>query len=121
MDFDRYLESFDDDAGGKEQAALAIYYLETEEENSSASQSEIRSLIRTSRSTVSPSGTTSYFNRLDDAEWITPVGNNEYRTTPKERRRWRRYSTIAHSRVPGKKTICSLTWRTSKGTGDTSS
>lgn len=81
MKFDEFLVNFEKDAGGKEQIALAIYYLETEEGKQSVSQSEIRSLIRSSQSTISPSGTSAYFKRLANAKWIAPTGDNEYRLT----------------------------------------
>lgn len=81
MSFDRYLEAFDVDAGGKEQAALALYYLGEVEGRPSVTQSEVRSEIERSRSTYSPSGVSMYFDRLDADGLIASVGDGGYRLT----------------------------------------
>ena len=82
MSFDRYLESLDEDAGGKEHIALALFYLEEIEGHQSVSQADIRPLIEESISTFSPSGTSRYITRLSEDGWIAPVGDNQYRMTP---------------------------------------
>lgn len=81
MSYDHYLDAFDDEAGGKEQTALAIYYLGEVEGKSSISQSEVRSLIQRSRSTISPSGVSRYISRLRGDSLVAPVGNGGYRLT----------------------------------------
>lgn len=81
MNYDRYLEAFDDEAGGKEQTALAIYYLGEVEGKPSVSQSEVRSLIHRSRSTISPSGVSRYISRLRGDSLVASVGNGGYRLT----------------------------------------
>lgn len=82
MNFDWYLESFDDEAGAKEHSALAVYYLEKVEGRNSVSQAGVRSLIQDSHSTFSPTGISRYFQRLKDDKWLASVGEVEYRLTP---------------------------------------
>ncbi|MDZ7849980.1 MAG: hypothetical protein U5K70_03925 [Halodesulfurarchaeum sp.] len=82
MSFDRYLEGLDDDAGGKEHAALALYYLDEVEGQPKVAQAEVRTEIKQSRSIYSPSGVSRYFDRLDGDGLIASVGNGEYRLTP---------------------------------------
>lgn len=82
MSFDRYLEAFDDGAGGKEQAALAVYYLAEIEGKTRVTQAEVRTEIEQSRSTYSPSGVSRCFKRLDGDGLIASVGNGGYRLTP---------------------------------------
>ena len=82
MSFDRYLEAFDDDSGGKEQTALALYYLGEVEGQPKVTQAEVRSEIERSRSTYSPTGVSKYFDRLDGDDLIASVGDDGYRLTP---------------------------------------
>lgn len=82
MSFDRYLEAFDDDTGGKEHAALAVYYLGEVEAQPRVTQAEVRTEIERSRSTYSPTGVSRYFDRLDKDGLIASVGDGGYRLTP---------------------------------------
>lgn len=82
MSFDRYLEAFDDDAGGKEQIALALYHIGEVEGPPRVTQAEVRTEIERSRSTYSPSGVSKYFDRLDGDDLIASVGDGGYRLTP---------------------------------------
>lgn len=82
MSFDRYLEAFDSNAGGKEQAALALYYVGEVEGQPRVTQAEVRTEIERSRSTYSPSGVSRYFDRLDGDGLIASVGDGRYRLTP---------------------------------------
>lgn len=82
MSFDQYLGAFDNEAGGKEQTALAVYYLGEVKGHPSVSQSDVRSIIRQSRSTFSPSGVSRYISRLQEDGLVASVGNGGYRLTP---------------------------------------
>ncbi|QLK26370.1 hypothetical protein HYG81_01755 [Natrinema zhouii] len=81
MEYDYLLRHFDSGAGQKEQVALIIYYLENDKNKTSINQSDAKTLIQHSRSTVSPSSTSTYFSRLRETGWITPTENEGYRLT----------------------------------------
>jgi DNA-binding PadR family transcriptional regulator len=85
MDFNRLLEHFDEDTGQKEQVALAIHYYEEINNQDNITQSKIKDVIRRSRSSVSTSSISTYFTRLEEADWITPTGSGGYRLTPQGR------------------------------------
>lgn len=81
MSFDRYLGALDGDAGGDEQVAVAIYYLEEVEGEGTVSQADASELIQRSRATIAADGTSMYFTRLKDDRWITRAGDDGYRLT----------------------------------------
>ncbi|MDG5778890.1 hypothetical protein VB779_15605 [Haloarculaceae archaeon H-GB11] len=81
MSFDRFLEHYDSDGGQKEQVGLVIYYLETQQDFDEVTQSDVRSVIQRSRSTISSSSISTYFSRLSDSSWITDTENSGYRLT----------------------------------------
>lgn len=80
MDIDYLIDHFDDSAGHKEEVALIIYYLENRDENETegVTQSEVKEIIRNSRSRVSTSSVYTYFSRLEDAEWISESNGDSY-------------------------------------------
>ena len=55
MDFDNLLSGFDDEAGQKEQVALAIYCIEKNTEGEEVAQSDVRNAMGDSRSAVQSS------------------------------------------------------------------
>lgn len=79
MDIDYLIDHFDDGAGHKEEVALIIYYLENREEGSmeGVTQSDVKEVIRNSRSAVSTSGVSSYFSRLK-GDWISESNGSSY-------------------------------------------
>ena len=81
MTFDRFLANYDDDARQREKVGLAIYYLETEQNNDDVTQADVRDLIQRSRSSISTSSISSYFTRLRENNWITTTENDGYRLT----------------------------------------
>jgi predicted transcriptional regulator len=81
MDFNRLLDHFDVEAGQKEQVALIFYYLEQFEGENEITQSEVKELIRESRSSINTSSVSTYFGRLEDEDDITTAGNGGYRLT----------------------------------------
>lgn len=81
MDFDRLLEHFDSDARQQEQVALIIYYFEEYETEDDITQSDVKNVIRSSRSTISPSSVSTYFARLREDKWIKATENDGYRLT----------------------------------------
>lgn len=81
MDIDFLLDNFDSNAGHKEQVALIIYYLENREEDKEITQAEVKEVIRSSRSSVSTNGVSTYFSRLDDANWVTEAKGDSYLLT----------------------------------------
>jgi hypothetical protein len=85
MDFNRLLKHFDNDAGQKEQIGLIFYYLEESEGQEEVTQTDVKNVIRRSRSTISPSSVSNYFSRLE-GDWITSTDNAGYQLThPGER------------------------------------
>lgn len=81
MEYDRLLADLDDDARQKEEIALAIYYLDRFEEEDSVTQSDVKSVLKRSRSSVSSSNVSTYFVRLSDDRWIKSIGQGRYRLT----------------------------------------
>ena len=82
MSFDQYLEHFERNTPQREKVALAIYFLENERGQTTVSRSDVRDLIRPSRSSISPSSVSPYFRRLENNDgWITDTGNGGYRLT----------------------------------------
>lgn len=80
MNINHLIDHFDEDAGGKEEVALIMYYLEKrdDEETEGVTQAEVKEVIRSSRSTVTISGVSTYFSRLADANWISEGRGNKY-------------------------------------------
>ncbi|SFS65911.1 hypothetical protein [Halostagnicola kamekurae] len=81
MEFDRFLEHFEDGAGQKEQVGLVIYYFETEQAQDEVTQGDVKELIQRSRSSISSSSISTYFSRLRGSDWITDTENDGYRLT----------------------------------------
>jgi predicted transcriptional regulator len=81
MNFDRLLEYLDTEAGQKEQVALIFYYFEQFEGENEITQSDVRELIRDSRSLINTSSVSTYFGRLENEDDITTAGNDGYRLT----------------------------------------
>lgn len=80
MEFDRLLDHFSDDAVQQEQVALIFYYLEEFKGQDEITQSDVKDVIQSSRSTISISSVSTYFRRLDGS-WITSTQNGGYRLT----------------------------------------
>jgi hypothetical protein len=80
MDIDYLIDNLDDDAGHKEEVALIIYYLENREEEAieTVSQSDVKEVLRRSRSAVSTDGVSSYFSRLKNKGWISEANGDRY-------------------------------------------
>jgi Mn-dependent DtxR family transcriptional regulator len=81
MEFDRLLSHYDDDALQQEQVALIFYYLEQFDDREEVTQADIKNIIQSSRSTISTSSVSTYFQRLDNELWITTTENDGYRLT----------------------------------------
>lgn len=75
MEFNRLLQNYESE-GQKEIVALAIFYLEEYEEQQEVASSDIRRVIKDSRSTISTSSISSYLQRLDN--WIADTSNGDY-------------------------------------------
>lgn len=80
MDFDRLLKHFDEKAVQREQVALIFYFLEEEKGQNEVTQSDVKEVIRRSRSSISESSVSTYFQRLQ-SDWITSTENDGYRLT----------------------------------------
>jgi hypothetical protein len=79
MDIDYLLDHFADGAGDKEEIALIIYYLEKRENDpiEGVTQSDVKEVIRNSRSAVNTSSVSTYFSRLK-GDWISESNGNSY-------------------------------------------
>lgn len=75
MEFDNLLRHFSDEAGQKEEVALAFFFFE-QNGREGVSRSEVLDLLRDSRSRVQNTNLSKYIQRLDDAEWIVPTGKD---------------------------------------------
>lgn len=85
MDFDHLLQHFDEEAVQREQVALIFYFLEEEKGHSEVTQSDVKDVIRRSRSSISESSVSTYFQRLQN-DCITSTENDGYRLTIPGRR-----------------------------------
>ena len=81
MEFDNLLNHFDDEAVQQEQIALIFYYLEQFHGQDEVTQSDVKQVIQNSRSTISTSSVSTYFQRLSSESWITSTQNNGHRLT----------------------------------------
>jgi Mn-dependent DtxR family transcriptional regulator len=81
MDFDRLLAHFDDEAVQQEQVGLIFYYLEHFESQDEVTQSDVKDVIRRTKSTISTSTVSTYFARLNNDSWITSTENDSCRLT----------------------------------------
>lgn len=79
MEFDQLLKHFDGNSGQKEQVALVIFYLEEFEDKNSITQSDVKDVIRRSRSTIKPATISEYFRRLEMDGWISKTEDGGYR------------------------------------------
>lgn len=78
INFDQFLKSFDSSAGQKERIALAVYYLEEQENKDRITQSEVKNIIRSSKASITPSSVSMYFTRLKEGKWLTESGDTGY-------------------------------------------
>lgn len=81
MEFNRLLNQFDDEATQQEQVGLIFYYFEQFEQQDEVTQTDVKTTIQETRSTITTSSVSTYFTRLEDDSWITPTENNGYRLT----------------------------------------
>lgn len=81
MEFNRLLDEFDKDSIQREQIGLIFYYLERFQGHEEVTQSDVKDVIRRTRSTISTSSVSTYFTRLEDDSWITSAENGGYRLT----------------------------------------
>lgn len=81
MDFNRLLAHFDGDAGQKEQIALVLYFFEKFEGNDDVTPSDVKNIIKSSKSTIKTSSVSQYLSRLQEAHWITSTENSGYQLT----------------------------------------
>lgn len=86
MDFDRLLEYFGDKANQKQEVALSIYFLEKHGDQDAVSPADVKTVIQTSRSTVSTTSVSSYLLRLKDDHWVKKPKEGNYRLTNEGRR-----------------------------------
>lgn len=77
-EYDYLLRHFDENAGQKEEVALALYVFEINGEKQ-PTRSNISELLEHSRSGVQKSSLSSYIQRLNDSGWIVRSGDNSYR------------------------------------------
>jgi hypothetical protein len=80
MNFNRFLQHAEY-SSKKEVVGLAIYYLDEFEDQQPVSHEDIRNVIDDSRESVPPKHVSTYCNRLEDADWLSP-SNGGYVLSP---------------------------------------
>ena len=80
MEFDRLLDDFEG-TGQKEVVALAVFYFEEYAEQNEVTETEIYSIIESSRTSVPSSNISTYLRRLQDDRLLTNAENNGHRLT----------------------------------------
>ncbi|WP_066411373.1 hypothetical protein [Halorubrum aethiopicum] len=80
MNFDRLLQHAEY-SSKKEVVGLAIYYLEEFEDQQPVAHEDVRNVIDDSRESVPSKHVSTYFNRLEDADWLSP-SNGGYVLSP---------------------------------------